>query len=242
MYNVAENENLGGVYHAIVGSIEQSILALLFSIPIAYLYALYFTEYCTNKRLKYISNILIDILSSTPSIVVALFVVAVVFLTFNQHFAGVWGSVALTVIVLPITIKNYQSVFQDIPKTTKEAAYALGALRIDVIRYIVCPISINQIINASFISFTRIIGETAPALLLIFGNPAINNNPFSGAQESLTLFIFHEAQQPYPIANIRAWSAALILIFIIIILRVLMKCIRLLIIYCKKIYFLYTKK
>jgi len=209
----------GGVYHAIIGTLEQVLLASLIAVPLGLLVAIYVTEYGHNAFGTAI-RFLIDVMTGIPSIVAGLFVLAFWIITFNQQFSGFAGSQALAILELPIIVRSAEEMILLVPASLREASYALGIAKWKTIMRIVLPTASSGIVTGIMLAIARVTGETAPILLVAGNNFFINNNPFSGGQASLPLFIFQGARSASTYNVDRAWAAALTLIGIVVLLYV----------------------
>jgi phosphate transport system permease protein len=220
MRGVAEQDPYGGIYHAIIGTLEQVGLATLIAVPFGLLVAIYLVEYSTG-RLGRIVSFFVDVMTGLPSIVAGLFIFALWILALGRSFSGFAGSLALAILMLPTVVRSAEEMLKIVPDSLREGSYALGIPKWVTIVRIVLPTALAGIVTGVMLAIARVTGETAPLLLTVFGNPALNFNPFSGAQASLPLFVFGEAGLPNETAINRAWAAALVLILIVLVLNVI---------------------
>ena len=209
----------GGVYHAIIGTLEQVLLASLISVPLGLLVAIYITEYGRNALGTGI-RFLIDVMTGIPSIVAGLFILAFWIIALNQPFTGFAGALALAILELPIIVRAAEEMITLVPAALREASYALGIAKWRTILRIVLPTAASGITTGVMLAIARVTGETAPVLLVAGNNNFINNNPFKGGQASLPLFIFQNARSASDFNVDRAWAGALTLIGIVVILYV----------------------
>jgi phosphate transport system permease protein len=209
----------GGVGHAIVGSFEQVAIASAFAVPLGLMVAIYITEYGGNRFASAV-RFLIDVMTGIPSIVAGLFVLSFWLIALNQNFSGFAGSLALTVIELPIIVRTSEEMIRLVPGALREASYALGIPKWKTITRVVLPAASTGITTGVMLAIARVIGETAPLLLVVGSNNYFNNNPFKGAQASLPSFIFQNIVSPSDYNVQRAWGAALTLILIVVVLYV----------------------
>lgn len=219
MRGVAEQDPEGGIYHAIIGTLEQVGLAAVIAVPFGLLVAIYLVEYNTG-RLGRVVSFFVDVMTGLPSIVAGLFIFALWILALGQDFSGFAGALALTILMLPTVVRSAEEMLKIVPNSLREGSYALGIQKWVTVVRIVLPTALAGIVTGVMLAVARVTGETAPLLLTVFGNPALNFNPFSGPQASLPLFVFSEAGVPNDTATNRAWAAALVLILIILILNV----------------------
>jgi len=208
----------GGAYHAIIGTLEQVGLATLIAVPLALLTAVYLVEYGRWPLATAVSYV-VDVMTGLPSVVAGLFVLAFWVLALGQGFSGFAGSLALAVLMLPIVSRNTEEMLKLVPDDLREASYALGVPRWRTILGVVLPTALPGIVTGMMLGVARIFGETAPVLLVVFGNNVINNNPFDKAQASLPLYVFQQVTSGNRTAIDRAWTAALTLIIIVMLLN-----------------------
>ena len=219
MLSVADSDAGGGVYHAIVGTLEQVGIATLISVPLGLLVSIYLVEYATGRFGRLVSTF-VDVMTGLPSIVAGLFVLALWVLILKQGYSGFAGALALAILEVPVVVRTTEEMLRLVPDALREASYALGIPRWRTIASIVLPAALPGITTGVMLAIARVSGETAPLLLTVFGSSAINFNPFSGPQEGLPLFVFNQAGLPNNTALDRAWAGALTLITIVLILNV----------------------
>lgn len=209
----------GGIYHAIVGTLEQVLLASAIAVPLGLLVAIYVTEYGRNALGTSI-RFLIDVMTGIPSIVAGLFVLSFWIFALHQQFSGFAGSLALSILELPIVVRSAEEMLKLVPASLREASYALGVPKWKTILRIVLPTASTGITTGVMLAVARVIGETAPVLLVVGNNFFINGNPFKGPQASLPLFIYQGAGSSSTFDVDRAWAAAFTLILIVVVLYV----------------------
>ncbi|MEU3857212.1 phosphate ABC transporter permease PstA [Streptomyces sp. NPDC028722] len=216
---VADSEAGGGIYHAIIGSLEQVGLATVIGAPVGVLTAIYLVEY-GRGRLSQAVTFFVDVMTGIPSIVAGLFILSLMLIFKMQPF-GFAGSLALAILMMPVVVRSTEEMLKLVPNELREASLALGVPKWRTILKVVLPTSIGGITTGIMLAIARIAGETAPVLLLVFGNPFINNNPFEGAQASLPLYIYQQYAQSAGAnaAYDRAWAASLTLIAFVMILN-----------------------
>ncbi|MDR3127750.1 MAG: phosphate ABC transporter permease PstA [Bifidobacteriaceae bacterium] len=224
----------GGILHALVGTILITLGAMVISIPIGILTAIYLVEYAKGNKLSSIVNTLVDIMSGVPSIVAGLFAYSLFALFFGPTAVfGISGSLALSVLMIPTIIRSTQEMLNLVPNQLREASYGLGVSKFRTIIKVVLPTAFSGIVTGVLLSIARVIGETAPLLLTAGSIDSLNLNLFSGRMMSLPVYIYNEYSQGLAVCtnNIfgadclsdirmqRAWSAALVLFIFIIILN-----------------------
>jgi len=207
----------GGIYHAIVGTAEQVVLASLMAVPLGLLVAIYVTEYGSGIFGTAI-RFLIDVMTGIPSIVAGLFVLAFWVLALGRGFSGFAAALALAILELPIVVRSAEEMLLLIPAALREASYALGVAKWRTIVRIVLPTAASGIVTGIMLAVARVTGETAPVLLVAGNNAFINTDPLHGGQASLPLFIFQGAKSSSNFDVDRAWAASLTLITIVAVL------------------------
>ncbi|HET9187900.1 MAG TPA: phosphate ABC transporter permease PstA [Acidothermaceae bacterium] len=212
---VPPSETGGGIAAAIQGTVEQVFLATLISVPIGLLVAVYVTEYGRGVFARAI-RFLVDVMTGIPSIVAGLFIYTFLVIGLHQGFSGFAGSLALSILMLPVVIRSAEEMIALVPKAYREASYALGVTRWRTIVSVVLPTAMGGLVTGVMLAVARVTGETAPLLLTAFDNNYLNANPFKGQQSSLSLIVYTQAQQAYQPAIDRAWAAAATLILIVI--------------------------
>ncbi|POM26800.1 Phosphate transport system permease protein PstA [Actinomadura rubteroloni] len=219
MNGVAGRDAGGGAYHAIIGTLEQVLITSAIAVPIAVLTAVYLVEYGGRGRLARTISFFVDVMTGIPSIVAGLFILALWLLTFGFQYSGFAGSLALTILMIPTVVRATEEMLKLVPHELREASFALGVPRWRTISFVVLPTAFTGILTGVMLAVARVMGETAPLLLTIFFTKAINTDPFSGPQGSLPTFIWDQASDPNQHAIDRAWTGALVLIGIIMLLN-----------------------
>jgi phosphate transport system permease protein len=220
MRNVAEQQSNGGAYHAILGTLEQVGMAAVIAVPLALLVSIYLVEY-SRGRLARAVTFFVDVMMGLPSIVAGLFVLSFWILGLGFKVSGFAASLALMILMLPIAIRSSEEMLKLVSPALREASYALGVPKWRTITKVVLPTALPGIVTGMMLGVARIIGETAPVLLLVGVSESINPNPFSEPQGSLPLFIFSESQNSLQTAVNRGWAAALTLIILVMLLNLI---------------------
>ncbi|MFJ6572402.1 phosphate ABC transporter permease PstA [Streptomyces sp. NPDC091292] len=220
MLGIADTQPGGGVYHALIGTLEQVGIAALISVPIGILTAVYLVEYGRGKLAKAVT-FFVDVMTGIPSIVAGLFILSFWILMMGMDYSGFAGSLALSILMMPVVVRSTEEMLKLVPNELREASLALGVPKWRTILKVVLPTSIGGITTGVMLAVARITGETAPVLLLVWGAAYINNNPFEGAQASLPLYIYQQYANSAGegAAYDRAWAAALVLIGFVMILN-----------------------
>ncbi len=211
----------GGVRSAILGTVEIVAVATAISVPAGIGVALWLTEYGKQSRLANLVRYFVDVMTGVPSIVFGLFIYVVLVLGgVGGAFTGWKGSVALSLLMLPIVIRSSEVVLLLVPSSLREAALALGAPRWRVITRVVLPTSLSGLVTGALLAIARGAGETAPLLFTAFGTFSLTLNP--GQQmNALPLQIFGDIKSPRNDVVTRAWGAALTLVLLILLLNVI---------------------
>ncbi|GLZ81724.1 phosphate transport system permease protein PstA [Actinorhabdospora filicis] len=219
----------GGAYHAILGTLEQVGIAVLITVPLGLSGAIYIVEYGRGRLAKWI-QFFVDVMTGIPSIVAGLFVlsfwVMIISPLFNDGrpaYSGFAASLALSVLMLPTIVRSAEEMLRLVPNSLREGAYALGIPKWRAILKIVIPTALPGIVTGVMLAVARAAGETAPVMLVAGGAFAINGNPFSGQQTSLSLFIYDQAGTASQYAPARAWTAALTLVALVLLFTVVAK-------------------
>ncbi|MDQ6724865.1 MAG: phosphate ABC transporter permease PstA [Actinomycetota bacterium] len=219
MAGVGPRDTTGGAYHAIIGTLEQVLLATLISVPTGLLVAVYLTEYGKGWVAGAV-RVLVDMMVGIPSVVAGLFVFAFWVLALHRGFSGLAASIALSIIMLPIVVRSAEEMIKLVPASLREASYALGVPRWRTILRVVLPTASAGITTGVMLAIARVTGETAPLLLTAFGFDSIHTDPFHGPQSSLPLYVFSQAGSAFTTAINRAWAGALTLIVVVLLLTV----------------------
>ncbi|MBM7169848.1 phosphate ABC transporter permease PstA [Streptomyces sp. G44] len=215
---LSDEETGGGIYHALLGTLQQVLLASVIAVPIGLLTAIYLVEYGRGKLSKVIT-FFVDVMTGIPSIVAGLFVLSFWILILGFDYSGWAGAMALAILMMPVIVRSTEEMLKLVPNELREASLALGVPKWRTILKVVLPTAIGGITTGVMLSVARIAGETAPVLLLVWVNPLINTNPFDGSQASLPLYVYQQYAAGTDASYDRAWAAALALIAFIMILN-----------------------
>jgi phosphate transport system permease protein len=209
----------GGVYHAIIGTLEQVGLATLIAAPIGMLTAIYLVEY-GKGRLARAVTFFVDVMTGIPSIVAGLFILSVWTIVMGvPPQVGFAGSLALAILMMPVVVRSTEEMLKLVPNELREASLALGVPKWRTIVKVVVPTAVGGITTGLVLAIARIAGESAPIALLVFGSNVINNDPFHNPQSSLPYYIYLQYQNGNEPSFDRAWAAALVLIAFVMILN-----------------------
>jgi phosphate transport system permease protein len=206
----------GGLLHAITGTLTLVSLALVMSVPIGILTALYLTE--IKGRFVGPIRFLVQAMSGVPSIVAGLFILSAILYPITKSYSGFMGALALTILMIPTIARTSEEVLNLIPNDLREAGVALGGTQWRTVAMIVLPAAKSGLITAVILGVARIAGETAPILLLTGGGDKVNPNAFNGPMGSLPYYIWKSFNAGSPEAITRAWAGLLVLVGLVLIL------------------------
>lgn len=216
---------IGGVYHAIFGTLIITGIATVISVPIGLFAAIYLVEYGGKTTLTQMIRFFVDVMTGIPSIVAGLFAFALFGVIFGIGTKnGMAGAIALSVLMIPTVVRNSEEMLRIVPNELREAALALGVPKWRVIYKIVLPTAASGLASGVTLAIARVIGETAPLLVAVGGFYALNYNPLSGPMQTLAVYAYEMFTKPLnpgvrdPSLE-RAWAAALILLAIVIALN-----------------------
>ncbi len=209
----------GGALHAIVGTLMITLLATLISVPVGILCGIYLVEYGKGQLARWVT-FLVDVMTGIPSIVAGLFAFALfAFLIGPGYKSGFSGAIALTVLMIPTVVRATEEMLKLVPNELREASYALGVQKWRTITKVVIPTALAGIVTGVVLAVARVIGETAPLLLTAGFTSTVNWNPFEGRMTALPVFSYYSYVTPgFPPEPgfERAWTAALVLIIIVL--------------------------
>ncbi len=211
LQGVLPEQFAGGVYHALYGTLMQAGIAAVLAIPLGVMAAVYLVEY-GGGRLARTTTFMVDVLAGVPSIVAALFIFSLWITTLGFPQSAFAVSLALVLLMLPVVVRSTEEMLKLVPNDLREASYALGIPKWKTIVHIVVPTALPGIVTGVLLSIARIIGETAPVLVLVGYARSINFDVFDGNMASLPLLIYTELINPQPAGQLRVWGAALTLI------------------------------
>lgn len=227
----------GGILHAMVGTLEITLAAMVISIPIGVMTSVYLVEYSHGGRLSRAISFFVDVMSGIPSIVAGLFAYSFFSILLGPGTVnGLVGAVALSILMIPTVVRSTQEMLQIVPTDLREASYALGVTRSRTIVCVVLRTALPGIVSGAILAIARVIGETAPLLIAAGFISSTNVNLFSGRMTTLPVYVYNEYSQglatcpvdaqgtvlPTCVASIRmerAWAAALALIILVLVLN-----------------------
>lgn len=230
MRGVFGGMDAGGIYHAILGTLLITLGAAVISVPVGLLAAIYLVEYGRGPLARAVT-FFVDVMTGIPSIVAGLFAYALFAVVFGPGVRmGIVGSVALSVLMIPVVVRSTEEMLKLVPNELREASYALGVPKWLTIVRVVLRTSIAGITTGIMLSIARVIGETAPLLITVGVVDSINANLFEGRMMTLPVYVYRQYSQGLvpctgvaeciPTINLdRAWAAALVLIIIVMLLN-----------------------
>lgn len=211
----------GGALHAIIGTFVQTLIASVVSIPVGIFTAIYLVEYSRGGRLARTTTFMVDILSGVPSIVAALFIYAAWITMFGFNRSGFAVALSLILLMVPVVIKNTEEMLRVVPADLREASYALGVPKWKTIYKIVLPTALSGIVTGIMLAIARVMGESAPVLILVGSTQTISWSPLGGPQSSLPLMMLDMYKAGTSAAVLdKLWGAALTLVLIIALLNI----------------------
>lgn len=231
--NQTPSGGYGGILHALIGTLEITFAAMVISIPIGLMCAVYLVEYSHNGKFAKAISLLVDVMSGIPSIVAGLFAFSMFTLVFGPGSTnGIAGAVALSLLMIPTVVKSSEEMLRIVPNDLREASYALGVTQQRTIVRIVLRTALPGIVSGAILAIARVVGETAPLLMTAGFIASTNLNPFAGKMTTLPVYVYQEysklnATCPPNALNTcvssipmeRAWAAALALIIVVMLLN-----------------------
>ncbi len=206
----------GGVWNAIVGTVEIGAIATAVTVPVGLLCGLFLAE--SDGKVAAGIRFIADVMTGVPSITIGIFGYIAIVRNFGGY-SGLAGAFAIGIIMLPVIMRAGETAIRGVPPHLSEAGLALGARRATIAGRVVIPAALPGIITGVLLAVARGLGETAPLLLTIFGNQYLQWNP-TKPMEALPILIYNDSSQPYPDLLQVAWGAALLLMVIVLVLSV----------------------
>jgi len=214
----------GGIYHAIMGTLLITLAAAIISVPVGLLTGIFLVEYGGGRVARAVT-FLVDVMTGIPSIVAGLFAYALFVIFFGPGVRmGFGGAVALSLLMIPIVVRSCEEMLKLVPGELREASYALGVPKWRTILRVVLPTAMAGIVTGVTLAVARVVGETAPLLIIAGSTDSVNMNLFNERMMTLPVFIYYSFTQPGvppQYGQARAWGAALVLIAIVMALNLL---------------------
>ena len=213
----------GGILHAILGTLMLIAFAIIFSVPMGILTALYLTE--IKGKAAGLIQFLVQAMSGVPSVVAGLFIYAAIILNTPLRSSAFLGGLALTILMVPTVTRTAQEVLNLVPRDLREAGLAMGATQWKTVALVVVPAARSGLITATILGVARIAGETAPLLFTVGVFDSYNFNPFKGDQGTIPTVVWRGLLGGTPESVQRAWSAILVLLVVVLVMFVLARAI-----------------
>jgi len=210
-------ESGGGMANAIVGSAKLLLLATVFGIPIGFCGGVYLAEF-GGTTFPFIVRYVTDLLNGVPSIVMGIFAYTLIVLP-QRHFSTLAGGLALGVMMIPISLRTTEEFLRAVPQALREGAMALGATKSKAIITVVIPAAVQGIVTGIMLNIARVAGETAPLLFTSFGNRFWSPG-WDQPTAALPVMIYTYAVAPYEDWHKQAWSAAFVLLMLVLTINV----------------------
>ena len=209
----------GGLANAIVGSLLMVGFATLVSTPVGILAGVYLAEFGDRSKVASVTRFVTDIMLSAPSIVLGLFVYAIL-VAQVKHFSGWAGAIALSLIAIPVVLRTTENMLRLVPGSLREAAYALGAPQWKVATMVTLRAAKSGVVTGLLLAIARISGETAPLLFTALNNQFFSTN-MNGPMANLPVVIFQFAMSPYDNWIRLAWGGALLITLAVLLLNII---------------------
>lgn len=203
-----------GAIHAIVGTIEIGLITSVISVPIALLTAIFLVEYARGTRIAKVVSFAVDVLTGVPSIVAALFIFAVVVTTLGGKQSAWASSLALMILMVPTVLRSTEEMLKLVPDSLREASFALGVPKWKTIIHVVLPTSMTGILTGIVLGLARVMGETAPLIVLLQFNTELTFSPSTPNFATLPTIITNAYTQGGVDTPV-VWGAAITLIIIV---------------------------
>jgi len=208
----------GGILHAIVGTLMLILIAIIISVPMGILTALYLTE--IKGKAAGLIQFLVQAMSGVPSVVAGLFIYAAIILNTPLRASSFLGGLALTILMVPTVTRTAQEVLNLVPRDLREAGLAMGATQWKTVALVVIPAARSGLITATILGVARIAGETAPLLFTVGTFDSYNFNPVKGENTAIPIVVWRALNGGSPESIQRAWSAILVLLIVVLVLFV----------------------
>lgn len=213
----------GGALHAIIGTLEITGFAALISVPIGLMTAIYVVEYGSGKKITRAITFFVDVMTGIPSIVAGLFAYSLFLMILGPGSQnGLAGSIALSLLMIPVVVRSSEEMLHLVSGELREASWALGVPRWRTIVKVVLPTALPGITTGVMLAISRVVGETAPLLIVAGFTQSMNYNLFDGPMMTLPVFVYNSFMSQGADAQAyidRAWAGALTLILIVVILN-----------------------
>jgi phosphate transport system permease protein len=209
----------GGFLHGLVGTFLIMTIAIVISVPLGILGAIFLTEF-PRSRLTTPVRFFTDVMTGVPSIFVGLFVYVALIRELGIGFGTLPGGIAVAILMLPIIVRSAEEILKLVPADLRNASTAMGARRWQTTLFVVLPAASSGLVTSVMLAVARGAGETAPLILTAFGTPYLVTALVGEPQTALPLLIFEGARLPFEASQARAWAGALELIVIVLLLTI----------------------
>lgn len=210
-------ESGGGMANAIVGSGKILLIAVVLGVPVGFLAGVYLSEY-SGRTFAFVVRYVTDLLNGVPSIVIGIFVYAMVVKPMHQ-FSTLAGGVALGIMMIPIAVRTTEEFLRAVPNSLREASLALGATKSTTVFAVVAPAAIQGLVSGMMLNLARVAGETAPLLFTALGNMFWSRG-WSQPSAALPVMIYQYAISPYEDYHQQAWAAGFVLLALVLSINV----------------------
>lgn len=214
----------GGIYNAMIGTAWIVFLAVLIGVPFGVMAGIYLADFGDNRLGDFI-RFTADTMAGIPSIVVGLFIYALLILIMGWNALA--GACALAILMLPVIARTTEGIIRLVPGEIREASLALGLPQWKTMFRVVLPTAVGGIITGVFLAVARAAGETAPLIFTMLGSNFTNTNPLEGAMAAVSLYVYQASSSPYEAVQNAAWGAALVLLTFVLTLNFIARAIAL---------------
>lgn len=218
--NIYQAGPQGGVLHGIIGTLIIAGIGLLLALPIGIFAGVFLSEY-RSERFATLVRFCVDVLSGAPSIIAGVVIYVIVVIP-TQRFSAIAGSLALTILMIPIVTRTTEEMLKLVPDSMREAARGLGAPTWYSTFTVVLPAALPGIVTGVMLAFARGAGETAPLILTVLGSNVVSTALLE-PMASLPLLTYRYTESPYPGENTLAWGAAFVLMMLVLIMNILVR-------------------
>ena len=211
-------ETGGGMANAIIGTGKLLLLTVLMGVPVGFIGGVYLSEF-GGAAFASVIRYMADLLNGVPSIVIGILAYAIVVVLLKLHFSTFAGGVALSLMVIPITLRSTEQFLRAVPQTLREGALALGASKSRTVVTVVIPAAMRGILTGTMLGVARVAGETAPLLFTAFGNQYWSPGWFQPTA-ALPMTVYTYALAPYEDWHRQAWAAGLVLLSMMLVANI----------------------
>ncbi|HEX8985661.1 MAG TPA: phosphate ABC transporter permease PstA [Bryobacteraceae bacterium] len=207
----------GGMANAILGTGKLLLVTVAIGVPIGFIGGVYLSEF-GGRIFPFVVRYTADLLNGVPSIVVGIFAFALIVMR-AKHFSTLAGGIALSIMVIPITLRSTEQFLRAVPQSLREGALALGASKWKTVATVVIPAGLRGVLTGTILGVARVAGETAPLLFTAFSNRYWSPG-FEQPTASLPVMVFTYAISPYEDWHRQAWAAGLVLLLMMLVANI----------------------